>query len=53
MEKKIIQVAEATSLNSHKTIYYSQKLDKLITIHQKISCKKETRKILLNDNRVI
>lgn len=53
LRKEMIQVAEATGLNSHKTIFYSQKLDQLITIHQKLSYKKETRKILLNDNKVV
>ncbi|MGX2962057.1 Spo0E family sporulation regulatory protein-aspartic acid phosphatase (plasmid) [Peribacillus sp. JNUCC 23] len=36
MRKVLIQIAEETGLNSHDTLCYSQKLDKLITIHQKL-----------------
>lgn len=53
LRKEMIQAAEATGLNSPKTIYYSQKLDQFITIYQKIPIKKETRKIFLNDNKVV
>jgi stage 0 sporulation regulatory protein len=35
LRSEMIQSAAATGLNSHRTIYYSQKLDKLITIYQK------------------
>jgi stage 0 sporulation regulatory protein len=53
LRKEMIQAAEGTGLNSYRTIYYSQKLDQLITIYQKLSYKKETRKILLNSNEVV
>ncbi|MGE8082083.1 Spo0E family sporulation regulatory protein-aspartic acid phosphatase [Peribacillus loiseleuriae] len=36
MRKVLIQIAEETGLNSHDTLCYSQKLDELITIHQKL-----------------
>ncbi|MCM3655554.1 Spo0E family sporulation regulatory protein-aspartic acid phosphatase [Metabacillus litoralis] len=36
MKKNLIQISKETSLNSDNTLYYSQKLDELITIYQKI-----------------
>ncbi|MFJ7978304.1 Spo0E family sporulation regulatory protein-aspartic acid phosphatase [Peribacillus sp. NPDC096379] len=36
MKKNLIQIAEETSLNSYDTLCYSQKLDELITIYQKL-----------------
>ena len=36
MKKNLIQISKETSLNSYNTIYYSQKLDELITIYQKL-----------------
>ncbi|MCQ6281738.1 aspartyl-phosphate phosphatase Spo0E family protein [Bacillus sp. EB600] len=35
LRNEMIQSAAATGLNSHRTIYYSQELDKLINIYQK------------------
>jgi stage 0 sporulation regulatory protein len=32
----LIRIAKTTGLNSHETLYYSQKLDELITIYQKL-----------------
>ena len=32
----LIRIAKTTGLNSHQTLYYSQKLDELITIYQKL-----------------
>jgi len=32
---ELIQIAEATGLNSHATLYCSQELDKHITIYQR------------------
>ncbi|MBZ5753764.1 aspartyl-phosphate phosphatase Spo0E family protein [Metabacillus rhizolycopersici] len=40
LRKELIQIAEITGLNSRETIYFSQKLDQLITIYQKSSYKK-------------
>jgi hypothetical protein len=39
MRKILIWVAEETGLNSHSTLYYSQKLDVLITRYQKVKMK--------------
>lgn len=39
MRKILIWVAEETGLNSHSTLYYSQKLDVLITRYQKVKIK--------------
>ncbi|MCM3653503.1 Spo0E family sporulation regulatory protein-aspartic acid phosphatase [Metabacillus litoralis] len=36
MKKNLIQISKETGLNSYNTIYYSQKLDELITIYQKL-----------------
>jgi stage 0 sporulation regulatory protein len=44
LRKEMIQAAEVTSINSHKTIRYSQKLDQLITIYQKLSYRKKLEK---------
>jgi stage 0 sporulation regulatory protein len=41
LKKELIQIAEATSLNSHETICCSKKLDQLITIYQQLSYKKK------------
>ncbi|MDE3841102.1 sporulation stage 0, Spo0E-like regulatory phosphatase (plasmid) [Bacillus methanolicus] len=35
LKKELIQISEATGLNSYDTLYCSQKLDKLITMYQK------------------
>ena len=35
LKKELIQVTEATGLNSHATLCCSQKLDELITLYQK------------------
>jgi hypothetical protein len=39
MRKILIWVAEETGLNSYSTLYYSQKLDVLITRYQKVKMK--------------
>ncbi|MCQ6281751.1 aspartyl-phosphate phosphatase Spo0E family protein [Bacillus sp. EB600] len=52
LKKELIQIAEITGLNSRETIYCSQKLDQLITIHQKSSYK-ENRNMLLNGNKAV
>ncbi|QGQ45397.1 aspartyl-phosphate phosphatase Spo0E family protein [Metabacillus sediminilitoris] len=39
MRKILIWVAEETGLNSHSTLYYSQKLDVLITRYQNVKMK--------------
>ena len=36
MKKNLIRIAEETGLNSYDTLCYSQKLDELITIYQKL-----------------
>jgi stage 0 sporulation regulatory protein len=36
LKKELIQITEATGLNSHDTLCCSQKLDQLITIYQKL-----------------
>lgn len=36
MRKTLIQIVEETSLDSDDTVCYSQKLDKLITMYQKL-----------------
>ncbi|MFJ8257564.1 Spo0E family sporulation regulatory protein-aspartic acid phosphatase [Peribacillus asahii] len=41
-------MAETTDLNSSETIYYSQELDQLITIYQKLSY----TNMLLNGNNI-
>ncbi|MGM0876366.1 MAG: Spo0E family sporulation regulatory protein-aspartic acid phosphatase [Bacillota bacterium] len=48
LKKELIQIAEATGLNSHDTLCCSQKLDQLITIHQELYKEKEIRNMLLN-----
>ncbi|MEH7086815.1 aspartyl-phosphate phosphatase Spo0E family protein [Neobacillus drentensis] len=48
LRNEMIQSAAATGINSHRTIYYSQKLDKLIMIYQK-----ETREMVFNRNKII
>lgn len=48
LRNEMIQSAVATGLNSHRTIYYSQKLDKFIMIYQKIFYQKETRETVFN-----
>lgn len=48
LRNEMIQSAAATGKNSHRTIYYSQKLDKLIMIYQK-----ETREMAFNRNEII
>ena len=48
LRNEMIQSAAATGINSHRTIYYSQKLDKLIMIYQN-----ETREMEFNRNRII
>lgn len=48
LRNEMIQSATATGKNSHRTIYYSQKLDKLIMIYQK-----ETREMAFNRNEII
>ncbi|MBZ5752963.1 aspartyl-phosphate phosphatase Spo0E family protein [Metabacillus rhizolycopersici] len=40
LKEELIQIAKATGLNSPKTICFSQKLDQIITIYQKLSYKK-------------
>ena len=46
LKKELIQIAELTGLNSHETIYCSQKLDQHITNYQKLSYKKNTKNVL-------
>ncbi|MCQ6277570.1 aspartyl-phosphate phosphatase Spo0E family protein [Bacillus sp. V3B] len=41
LKKELIQVAEATGLDSHHTLYCSQKLDEHITVYQKLAYKKQ------------
>jgi stage 0 sporulation regulatory protein len=41
LKKELIQIAEATGLNSYHTLCCSQKLDELIMIFQKLSYKKQ------------
>lgn len=53
LRNEMIQSAAATGLNSHRTIYYSQKLDKLIIIYQKLFYKKDTREIVFNINKIV
>ncbi|MCQ6277431.1 aspartyl-phosphate phosphatase Spo0E family protein [Bacillus sp. V3B] len=54
LKNELIQVAEATGLNSHHTLCCSQKLDELITIYQKLSYEKQkNRNMLLNDNKAV
>jgi stage 0 sporulation regulatory protein len=36
MKKDLIRIVEETGLNSYETLCYSQKLDELITIYQKL-----------------
>ncbi|WP_035446142.1 aspartyl-phosphate phosphatase Spo0E family protein [Bacillus sp. UNC41MFS5] len=48
LRNEMIQSAAATGINSHRTIYYSQKLDKLIMIYQN-----ETREMAFNRNGII
>jgi stage 0 sporulation regulatory protein len=36
MKKNLIRISKETGLNSDNTLYYSQKLDELITIYQKL-----------------
>jgi stage 0 sporulation regulatory protein len=36
MKEDLIRIVEETGLNSYDTLCYSQKLDELITIHQKL-----------------
>jgi len=36
MKKNLIQLVKETGLNSHDTLCYSQKLDELITMYQKL-----------------
>ncbi|MBD1380977.1 aspartyl-phosphate phosphatase Spo0E family protein [Metabacillus arenae] len=51
LKKELNHIAEETGLNSLDTIFYSQKLDQLITIYQKLSIKNENKNMLLNDNK--
>ncbi len=44
LRNEMIQSAAATSLNSHRTIHYSQKIDKLIMIYQNSIIKKTLEK---------
>jgi|SRR4051812_33230024 stage 0 sporulation regulatory protein len=37
LKKELIQIALTTGLNSRETLCYSQKLDELITIYQKLT----------------
>ncbi|MGE6613157.1 Spo0E family sporulation regulatory protein-aspartic acid phosphatase [Peribacillus sp. NPDC076916] len=53
LRNEMIQSAAATSFKSHRTIYYSQKLDKLIMIYQKLNYKKDTREIVFNRNEIV
>ena len=52
LRNKMIQTAVETGLSSNMTLYYSQKLDQLITIYQKAS-EKEISKIFFNRNRAV
>jgi len=52
LRNKMIQTAVETGLSSNMTLYYSQKLDQLITIYQN-TLKKETSEILLNRNKAV
>lgn len=53
LRNKMIQSAAATGLNSHRTIYYSRKLDKLIIIYQKYFYNIDTKERLINKNKII
>ncbi|AZV43327.1 hypothetical protein BAOM_2718 [Peribacillus asahii] len=48
LKKELVHIAETTDLNSSETIYYSQELDQLITIYQKLSY----TNMLLNGNKI-
>ena len=37
LKKELIHIAEATGINSHETIYCSQRLDQYIANYQKLS----------------
>ncbi|MBB6444504.1 aspartyl-phosphate phosphatase Spo0E family protein [Bacillus benzoevorans] len=44
LRNKMIRSAATTGLNSHRTIYHSQELDKLIMIYQKLFYKKRNKR---------
>jgi len=50
LRNEMIEAAAETGLNSHRTIFYSQKLDKLIMIYQK---QKDTKETVINQNEMI
>jgi hypothetical protein len=50
LRNEMIEAAAATGLNSCRTIYYSQKLDKLIIMYQR---QKDNREIMFNRNKVV
>ncbi|KAA9022597.1 aspartyl-phosphate phosphatase Spo0E family protein [Niallia endozanthoxylica] len=52
LRNKMIETAAVTGLSSNITLYYSQKLDQLITIYQN-TLKKETSEILMNRNKAV
>ncbi|WP_338451357.1 aspartyl-phosphate phosphatase Spo0E family protein [Niallia oryzisoli] len=53
LRNEMLQSAAATGLNSHRTIYYSQKLDKLITIYQKHFYHMDTNERMLQNDKII
>jgi hypothetical protein len=53
LRNDMIQSAAATGLGSFKTIYYSQKLDKLITIYQKYFYHRDTNERMFHNDKII
>lgn len=44
LKKRLIEIAKETGLNSPETLYYSQRLDKLIVVYQKMKIQKVEQK---------
>lgn len=44
LKKRLIEIAIETGLNSPETLYYSQKLDKLIIVYQNLKIQKVEQK---------
>ncbi|WML52298.1 aspartyl-phosphate phosphatase Spo0E family protein [Neobacillus sp. PS3-12] len=53
LRNEMIRSAAATGLNSHRTIYYSQKLDKLITIYQRHFYHLDKKARMFHNDKVI
>ncbi|WP_394233230.1 Spo0E family sporulation regulatory protein-aspartic acid phosphatase [Niallia oryzisoli] len=53
LREEMIQSAAATGLNSHRTIYYSQKLDKLIIIYQKHFYYYDSNEEVFHDDKIV